>query len=284
MMVQYCHFEYTMKEELYNSENFYSISWHSEQESFYYDKCLEPQHLKPIEEFLLEDRELSPFSEELSIYAEASKCVLEFDIYTIETAYRRGNKDSVELMMDCYRMATKDGISEAYNNIGVYLAMTDRMGMALPYWKKAALGGSCCGWINLLGYFESIKSNEDLLLCLNKLETLNHPIGCWNLAVANHFGNLGLEPNIDNAKSLYKKMMMLTYNKKAHSVGTEDVLLQPKAMANYNLAKIRLLTEEHTKDNLEDILNSLTSPPYVMSKGPRERELIADINRMIKRL
>jgi hypothetical protein len=79
-------------------------------------------------------------------------------------------------------------------------------------------------------------------------------------------------------------MMMLTYNKKAHSVGTEDVLLQPKAMANYNLAKIRLLTEEHTKDNLEDILNSLTSPPYVMSKGPRERELIADINRMIKRL
>lgn len=273
-----------MKEELYDQNNFYSMLWHSEQNSYFYDRCLESKHLKPIEEFLLEDRVLSPFSEELSIYVETSRCVLDFDVYTIEKAYRMGNYNAVDLMLDCYRMAAKNGVSEAYNNIGVFLAITDRCEMALPYWKKAALGDSCCGWINLLGYFESIKNQEDMLLCLNNLAKLNHPIGCWNLAVANHFGNFGLQPNIDNAKSLYKKMMLLSSKERGVTSHADDILLQPKAMANYNLAKIRFLTEVHTQDNLMDILNSLTSTPYVMPESPRESKLIADINSLMKNI
>lgn len=106
-----------MTEEILNKDSFYSMLWHTDQASFFFEKCLGSQHLEPLNEFLLEGRHLSPFSEELTIYSQASRCVLDFEIYTLEQVYRMGNLNAVELMMDCYHRAAKKGVNEAYNNI-----------------------------------------------------------------------------------------------------------------------------------------------------------------------
>ena len=271
-----------MTEEILNKDSFYSMLWHTDQASFFFEKCLGSQHLEPLNEFLLEGRHLSPFSEELTIYSQASRCVLDFEIYTLEQVYRMGNLNAVELMMDCYHRASKKGVNEAYNNIGVFLAMTDRCMEALPYWKKAAQGGSSCGWINLLGYFGTQNDYNDMLLCLKKLIRLNHPLGFWNMAVANHFGYLNLSPQLEKAKRIYAKMMKLTPIEEDEN-DIDSLLLQAKTMACYNLAKIRFLTEDHNNDNLATILELLTSTPYVLQDRPRENALIEEIRDSIKR-
>jgi tetratricopeptide (TPR) repeat protein len=269
-------------EELLNKESFYSLLLYTDQASFLFDRCLDYKHLEPLNDFLLEGRCLSPFSEELSIYAQASKCVLDFEIYNLELAYRRGDHNAVDLMLECYRIAAREGVYEAYNNIGVFLAMTDRCNEALPYWKKAAESGSSCGWINLLGYFGSHENYKDMILCINKLAELNDPIGYWNMAVAHHFGNLGLTPDIDKAMTIYNKMRSLMPSEEDNEIGNANILLQSKTMANYNLAKIRFLTEKHTKKNLEDILEMFTSTPYVMLDRPRENKFISEIRGLIQ--
>ena len=67
-----------------------------------------------------------------------------------------------------------------------------------------------------------------------------------------------------------------------NEIGNANILLQSKTMANYNLAKIRFLTEKHTKKNLEDILEMFTSTPYVMLDRPRENKFISEIRGLIQ--
>ena len=272
-----------MKRDTLNPDLFYNMLWHTQQESFFFDKCLRPEHLKPLEDFLLKKDNLSPYSSELTVYSEARKCVLDFDIYTIEKAYRMGNKSAADFMIDCYRFAAKEGVTEAYNNIGVFLGMTDRVNNAPPYWKKAAESGSACGWINLMVFFSKHKNYSDMVFCLNKLVEMKHPIGYWNLAVSNHFGYLGLEQNILKAKSIYEEMMSLVpMTEKENELGGSNELLQAKTMACFNLARIRIIIEEHNQKNLNDLLNLLTRTPYVIVDNPRINELVNEVRSYIR--
>lgn len=267
-----------MTTDIYNKEFFYSDLWLSDKDCYYYDRCLKPEHLKPVEDFLLEGRCLTPYSKELSLYLETRRCVLDFDIYVLEDSYRVGNTGSVELMMECYRYAANNRVYEAYNNIGVFYAMTDRLDMALPYWKKGAQNGSVLAWINLMDYFYSQKDYEDVLFCLNNLKKLKHPLAFWNLALSHHFGFLGIHPDISRAEKLYKEMMSLVpRDEKEESEGGSSELLNSKTMACYNLARMRFLTEEHTEDNLESILHLLTRTPYVLLDEPKSNQLIDEI-------
>ena len=271
-----------MKELIYNKELFYAELGLTEKACYYYDRCLEPKYLKPIEDFLLSRRILTPFSEELSIYEEARRCVLNFDIYTIENSYRRGNTGSVEFMMECYHYAANSGVTEANNNIGVFYAMTDRLDKALPYWKNAALKGSALAWINLMDYFYTQKNFDDVVFCFNKLKELKHPLGYWNLALSYHFGFHGVPSDIKMAKQLYNEMMSLVpKNKNEEAKGGSNELLHSKTMACYNLARIRFMTEEHTTENLDNIIHLLTRTPYVLLDQPRYNQLIEEIKQNI---
>lgn len=267
-----------MIEEIYNKDNFYNYLWLSDGRCLWYDRCLEAEHLKPVDDFLLEGRSLTVFSEVLSIYQDTRKCVLDFDIYTLEECYRKGNTCAAELMIDCYHYAAKNGVTEAYNNIGVFYAMTDRLEEALPYWKKGALGGSALAWVNLANYFYTNKNNDDVLFCLTKLKELNHPLGYWNWALSYHFGFLGITPDAEKAEGLYREMMsLLPRDEKEKAEGGSKELLDLKTMACYNLAKMRFMTEEHTKENLDSIVYLLTRTPYVLLDQPRSNQLIDEI-------
>ena len=58
-------------------------------------------------------------------------------------------------------------------------------------------------------------------------------------------------------------------------------LLSLKTYANYNLAKLRMITEEHTEENLKDILNLLEDTPYVCVDQSKNRELREEIRSML---
>lgn len=264
-----------MIEALYNQDNFYTTLWMT-RECLYFDRCLAPMHLKPLDDFLLKRKRITVFSKEMAIYQEACKCVLDFDIYTLEESYRKGNKGSVELLLSCYHYAANCGITEAYNNIGVFFAMTERTEEALIYWKKAALCGSSLGWINLMNYFYFQESYEDVVLCLDKLYELRHPRGCWNLALSYHFGLHGVQTNIHKAKAIYQDMMTLSPKDEKDEEEINE-LLHAKTWACYNLAKMRFMTEEHTKENLDSILHLLTRTPYIMLDQPSFDLLIEEI-------
>ena len=60
----------------------------------------------------------------------------------------------------------------------------------------------------------------------------------------------------------------------------ESLLMNLKTWANYNLAKVRLLTEEHSDENLKDILNLMEHTPYVLDQ-PRNSELREEIRNLL---
>ena len=272
-----------MTKEVYNKKDFYAMLWHTNQVSYFFERCLKPEYLEPIESLLLIRNELTPFSPELDIYKEARRCALEFGIYELQDGYNDGCKDAIDLVIDCYRLAARKGVTEAYNNIGVFLGMTNRQEEALPYWKKAALNGSSCGWINLLGHFGTKNKYGDMIYCLDRLIEMKHPLGYWNMALAHHFGYLGLSPDISKAKEIYEVMMTLVPQNKEEEAkeGADSVLLETKTMACYNLAQIRLLSEEHTIENLQDIIHLLTETPYVLLDQPRSNLLIKEIKQYL---
>ena len=75
--------------DIYNTALFYSNLIGNRLLSFSYEKPLSTSHLKPIEDFLFNGKELTPFSQELFTYKEARECVLDFDIYTIQENYKK---------------------------------------------------------------------------------------------------------------------------------------------------------------------------------------------------
>ena len=74
--------------DVYNTALFYSNLIGNRLLSFSFEKPLDASHLKPIEDFLFDGKELTPFSQELFTYQEARNCVLDFDIYTIQKKWR----------------------------------------------------------------------------------------------------------------------------------------------------------------------------------------------------
>ena len=268
-------------EEVYNKELFYCDLIHDRLLSFYYEKPLNTSHLKPIEDILFNGKELTPFSHELFTYQEARKCVLDFDIYTMQVNYE-AFPNVVDFLMDCYRYAAQEGVMEAYNNIGVYLGMTDRIEEAIPWFEGAADAGLVSGLTNLMGYYGSKGDVERQFYYVKKLAGKGNPLGMYNCALAYHFGYMGRDKDIDKAKQLYQRMMSLVLKDDMKAMEYDDSLkLNLKTWANYNLAKVRFLTEKHSDVNLKDILNLMEHTPYVCLDQPRNVELREEIREML---
>ena len=76
-------------EKVFNKDMFYSKMIYGRLTSFIYEKPLNASHLKTVEGFLFNGKELTPFSEELFTYQEARKCALDFEIYTLQNNYEK---------------------------------------------------------------------------------------------------------------------------------------------------------------------------------------------------
>jgi len=268
-------------EEVYNKEQFFCNLIGDQLLTYIYERPLNASHLKPIEDFLLEGKELTPFSQELFTYQEARKCVLDFDIYTMQENYKKF-PNVVDFLMDCYRYAAQEGVMEAYNNIGVFLGMTERIEEAVPWFEGAANVGLATGMMNLMAYYGSKGDSDRQFFYAEKLADIGNPAGMWNCAVSYHFGYMGREKNIDNAKNAYQRMMSLALDDEMKPLDNDDqLLLSLKTQANYNLAKIRLMTEEHTEENLKDILNLMEHTQYVCLDRPKNIELREEIQNLL---
>ena len=266
---------------VYNKNLFYSNLIGERLLSFAFEKPLDASYLKPIEVFLLEGKELTPFSQELFTYQEARECVLDFDIYTMQENYKKF-PNVVDFLMDCYRYAAQEGVMEAYNNIGVYLGMTDRIEEAIPWFECAADSGLATGMTNLMGYYGIKGDCDKQFYYVEKLALIGNPLGMYNYALAYHFGYMGREKTFEKAKDMYQQMMSLVLKSDTKATDYEDsLMLNLKTWANYNLAKIRWLTEEHSKENMKDILNLMEHTPYVCLDQPRNAELREEIRNIL---
>ena len=171
---------------------------------------------------------------------------------------------------------------EAYNNIGVYLGMTNRIEEAVPWFEGAAEAGLATGMRNLMCYYGSKGDYDRQFYYAEKLAGIGNAGGMWNCAVSYHFGYMGRERNIDKAKAMYEKMMSLALKDDTKPLNYDDeVLLHLKTYANFNLAKIRLMTEEHSEENLKDILYMMEETPYVCLDQSKNRELRGEIRSML---
>lgn len=268
-------------EEVYNKDHFFCNLIGDQLCSYIYERPLNASHLKPIEDFLLEGRELTPFSQELFTYQEARKCVLEFDIYTMQDNYEKF-LNIVDFLMDCYRYAAQEGVMEAYNNIGVYLGMTERIEEAVPWFEGAANAGLATGMRNLMAYYGSEGNRDKQFHYAKLLAEIGNPAGMWNCAVSYHFGYMGREKDIAKAKNAYQRMMSLVLEDDSDEMDYDSgLLLSLKTYANYNLAKLRMMTEEHTEENLKDILHLMEETPYVCLDQSKNRELRGEIRSML---
>lgn len=266
--------------EIFNKDLFYSNLIGERLLSFTYEKPLDASHLKPIEDFLFDGKELTPFSQELFTYQEARECVLNFDVYTMQENYKKF-PNVVDFLMDCYRYAAQEGVMEAYNNIGVFLGMTDRIDEAIPWFEGAADAGLVTGLTNLMGYYGMKEDYDKQFYYVEKLACMNNPLGMYNYALAFHFGYIGRQKTIEIAKQMYQQMMSLVLKDDMNAIEyDESLLMNLKTWANYNLAKVRLLTEEHSDENLKDILNLMEHTPYVLDQ-PRNSELREEIRNLL---
>jgi hypothetical protein len=77
-------------------------------------------------------------------------------------------------------------------------------------------------------------------------------------------------------------MMSLVLDDDVKQLDNDDqLLLSLKTQANYNLAKLRMMTEEHTEENLKDILNLMEDTPYVCLDRPKSTELREEIRNLL---
>lgn len=268
-------------EEVYNKEHFFCNLIEDRLLTYIYERPLNASHLKPIEDILLEGKELTPFSHELFTYQEARKCVLDFDIDTMQENYDKF-PNVVDFLMDCYRYAAQEGVMEAYNNIGVFLGMTGKIEEAVPWFEGAATAGLETGMRNLMGYYGSKSDSDKQFHYAEQLAGRANPAGMWNSAVSYHFGYMGREKDIKKAKDMYQKMMSLVLKDDTKALDYDDqLLLNLKTMANYNLAQLRLMTEEQSEENLKNILYMMEETPYVCLDWPKNKELREEIRNML---
>lgn len=260
-------------EKVYDKELFYCDLYFARQLYYLFERPLNESHLKPVKDVLFDGKELTPFSRELFSYQEARKCVLDFDIYTMEENYEKF-PNVIDLLIDCYRYAAQEGVMEACNNIGVFFGMVGRMEEAVPWFEAAAEADLPTAMVNLMGYYGTKGDYDKQFYYVERLASMRHLMGMYNYALSYHFGYMGRQKNIEKAKDMYQKMMSLVVedDMKDHEFD-ESLKLSLKTYANYNLAKLRLLTETHSEENLKSILNLLEHTPYVLIDQPRIKEL-----------
>jgi hypothetical protein len=135
---------------------------------------------------------------------------------------------------------------------------------------------------NLVAYYGTKEDYDKQFYYVKRLVDIGDATGMWNYALAFHFGYMGQQTDIEKAKEMYQKMMSLTIEDDSKCMEYDEALiLVLKTWACCNLARLRLLTEKRSVDNLNNILNLLEDTSYVNKNNPQICDLAGEIRKII---
>lgn len=194
------------------------------------------------------------------------KCAERFYQGHIAHAISSGIPEGIEILK-VYERAASEGVTEAYNNIGVlYSQMKYDKGVdtqeyinkCIEYFKLASQGGSTSAMMNLASLYMEMGDQESALQLYNQAASLETPEALFNLALAFDFGMLGQSQDKLKAKDLY--LQCIDAISKDKDDDGPDLSLQSSCCLN-----LMLILWEEGADYL-DILNV-----YSNAAKPSER-------------
>ena len=139
------------------------------------------------------------------------KCAEGFYQGHIAHAISCGMPEGLEILK-IYERAASQGITEAYNNIGVLYSQLkhddgvdtqEYISRSVEYFKLAVEGGSTSAMMNLASFYMEMGDQDSALKLYNQAAVLNNPEALFNLAIASNFGLLGQYQDKAKAKDLY---------------------------------------------------------------------------------
>ena len=148
------------------------------------------------------------------------------------------NMPCAKEILNLYQKAAEEGITEAYNNLGVIYyqdAYEDENAKekSLNFFKLAAKGGSAHAMINLASYYMDNNEVEMAIKYYEAAAEQNNCIALFNLAIAYNFGLLGKTVDINKSEQLYRKCLKVFNEEKEHDF--RDINMQNMCCLNLML-------------------------------------------------
>lgn len=177
-------------------------------------------------------------------------CAKHFEAYDILYALNNG-LPVVEKILSVYEKAANNGITEAYNNLGVLFDLREDKGKdnnikrSIEFYKLAAKGGSSSAMINLASYYMEIGNIDEAIDLYKSAAQDEHFIAYYNLAIINHFGLYGHDVDLLQAEELYRKCLkkmkpgIFQKNELKEAMGDEYDIMHNQCLLN-----LMLLLEE----------------------------------------
>ena len=187
------------------------------------------------------------------------ECGETFNILNIKLYLKKQEhvQSVVDEIIECYRSAAKDGIYEAYNNLGVYLLQKneDCVGEeyeairedALSFFVKAAEHGSENAILNILWLYNQYKSPEEVKRAIKKYQKANSFIAHLTAAYIYQFGKLETEEDLEMAEQTYLKAIEILKDKDSKSNASLDDYDIFVIATFYNLAQIYYEQSQYEK-------------------------------------
>ena len=169
------------------------------------------------------------------------ECIEQFHIYNISTYQNSKNeKELWNKSVFIYQERAKNGIPEAYNNLGILYCYGDDNLDFKKCFELAAESGSSEAMLNLAFTCYSDKTDQldkvKYFYWLNRAALKENPIALYNYGVSYHFG-LDVEKNLSLAVDYYKKAIYSSYKNK-----DSDLFL--KKIKKMSISNLILMTQK----------------------------------------
>lgn len=137
-------------------------------------------------------------------------------------------------IVSLYEKAASDGITEAYNNLGILqFNYSDKEGAeerGIELFKLAANGGSSLAMMNLASYFMAKGNVKDGIEYYTSASKIGNAVACYNLALIYDFGLYNQTIDKNKAEKLYREC--LDCIKKEKELDNWDYSLQNNCCKN----------------------------------------------------
>lgn len=137
-------------------------------------------------------------------------------------------------IVSLYEKAASDGITEAYNNLGILqFNDSDKEGAeerGIELFKLAADGGSSLAMMNLASYYMAKGNEKDGIEYYTSASKIGNAVACYNLALIYDFGLYNQTIDKNKAEKLYREC--LDCLKKEKELDNRDYSLQNNCCKN----------------------------------------------------
>ena len=137
-------------------------------------------------------------------------------------------------IVSLYEKAASDGITEAYNNLGILQFYdSDKEGAeekGIELFKLAANGGSSLAMMNLASYYMTKGNEKEGIEYYTSASTIGNSVACYNLALIYDFGLYNQTIDKNKAEKLYRECLDCIKNEK--ELDNRDYSLQNNCCKN----------------------------------------------------